>query len=846
MLGAVPWAVAQVDQTGIHMTAQDSTGLVWATAWPPRRGGLYQWQNDRWTLAHVQMPENGWPVGVWSGLNGGVVVAWEGGPPNTTLTWYRGSQYRLLGELAGGLSRIHVFSTPPGNVWITTDRPNIYRAEAGGAIRIVYTFDPSQFYTARHMPGRPGIYSPLEVTTDGQGRAWFWSNKPREFINTLAMQGFVIYDGRSFAYHRSITGLPPLPVSFLGPVDSEHFWAAMLGGGIYTIDTRTLTAKRIEEPEPDAFSRVTKIFRAGPDIYVVTDPRTPYTVETTEHRFTSALWRYRKGKWEKVLPGIDDISGFVRALSRPWLATKAGLWLGPNAAGLWFIPRHGRAPRLIDWQQGFPLGTVNALYRIGPADSNRFLAVDLADSRTVELTPKSLLAPARPEASIQVINPFTAIQPDQQQRMWGILTMSGRDLDEWDGTTWIRHPLPGNISPAWLSGLDADSQGHIWLFPGCRGGPIGIYDPRQDAWANFSSYQAALEAQHGVEIKFINSADDRMKPIYGPQGQIAYTGACQGINYFDGQDWRLWNRRDVPGDPRYFFDGPAFFDSGGHLAVNIHHETWEITPGTGWRLIPYQPGNGHVVRWFVPNPPGKPPSGCAFIQSASLANDRLGRTWWTWDGNVYVGVPGMCSALFSASEPQPFIDGRLLRRVLVDSHGNVFFETLIANHRVGEYVIYSPPGPPPSASLRVARLSPDSVRLNFAATTPEKVLYTWRIDGGPWSVPQPQDSAILTALPGGEHRIQADAIDSRLRMDPVPASATVTINVNPQEQVAALIAQLAKAMSDDEREADVEAIERQPAAIALPALRAARANATGAEAWWIDAAIQSITQKPNP
>ncbi|MGH9436027.1 MAG: hypothetical protein ACRD06_08520, partial [Terriglobia bacterium] len=653
-------------------------------------------------------------------------------------------------------------------------------------------FSPGQFFAYRHVPGGYTADRPLEATTDGRGRTWFWSTAAGAFINAAIVQGFLIYDGHTFAYHRSIEGLPHRPLSCLGRADGKHLWAATLGGGMYSINTESMAAERIREPEPDAFARVTKIFRSGTDIYVVDDLRTGPAEETLAHRLTSVLWRYRKGQWKEILTGIDDLAEPADTLNRPWLASKAGMWLGANASGLWFIPSGGQPPRLIDWRQGFPLDSVNALYRLGPRESakrSQLLAVELKPGRAAGVTPASLLAPVK-RSNVEVINPYTSIQPDQQHRLWGILSLNGHALSEWDGEKWMAHPLPGNISPAWLSGLDADQQGRVWLFPDCRQGPISIFNARHESWANYPSYQAALEAQNGAHVRFVNAADDRMKPIYGPGRQIAFMGACRGINYFNGQTWRLWNRRDVPGDPGYFFDGPAFFDSNGRLAVNIHHETLETTPDTGWHLIPYQPGTGERVQWFVPNPPGKTPEGCTFNRSTSLSRDRLGRSWWTWDGNVYAGVAGLCREWFTPGEPQPFIDGRLLRRVLVDSRGSVFFETLIANHRVGEYVIYSPHELLPRASLHVTQLSPDSVRLNFTSSLPGKVMYSWRVDGGSWSAPQSERSTVLHQLPGGEHRIEAEAVDSRLLIGPVPVSTTVDINVNPQQQMAGLLAKL--------------------------------------------------------
>jgi hypothetical protein len=95
-------------------------------------------------------------------------------------------------------------------------------------------------------------------------------------------------------------------------------------------------------------------------------------------------------------------------------------------------------------------------------------------------------------------------------------------------------------------------------------------------------------------------------------------------------------------------------------------------------------------------------------------------------------------------------------------------------------------------------------------------------------------------LANGKHRIEAAALDERLQIDPTPAAAEVSIQIDSQRQVAALIEQL-KNPDYSQRDAAVAALIRQPA-LALPLLQSAREQAGPDQRWWIDAAIQQIRE----
>ncbi len=857
--------IPQVDTTPITSVAQDSAGTIWATGQlPGSPPDLFRWQGDHWVdqPARPSIPGE-LAQGVWPGPRGGLIVAWNSpGEESTVFTWQRGDEVKILGSIKAvttqtgpGTSSTRFFESPEvittssGEILITGDSPDIYTAEPGGSIRLAYTIQPGQYRPHRQFLNLRSPYLPLRAIQDAQGRTWIWSGLPaRVEVSGIVLRGFLLFDGKGFDYHAQIPGLPSGQVTCLGRWDKNHLAVGTLNAGLYTIDTSTLTAQRMTDSEPGAFRFVQQAFYQGANHYVIASTFGLPQAESPESGPFNILWRFRDKRWEKLVTGLDEVNDFSYQPDRPRLQTSEGLWLGGWARGLWFIPSADREhvsagqvgkPLQINWKQRFPLDTARRLFGL---KNGSILAVDFSPGRTVEARPISLLAGSPPVGNVKVINPFTMMEPDQRLRFWSILKASSRALDEWNGEKWTAHPLPGNINPAWLSGLDADSEGRVWLFPDCRMGPMAIFDPHQDKWADYPSYQVALATHGSRPVRFLHPDDDRMKPIYGPRSQIVYNGACQGINYFDGTDWHVWNRREVPGDPGYFFDGPAFFDAAGHVAVNIHQKTREWRREQGWQLIPYVPHNGQIVNFFVSAPPGNPPSGCSSTQSSSLARDPLGRFWWTWDGSLYEGIPGRCLKPLSASQPQPFIDSRLLRRVLTDWRGNVFLETISANGRIGEYVILFAPGPIPHTTIHLTKLSPESVSAEFQSSISSGAVFTWRLDGGDWSAPVRQRRVILRSLAGGEHSLEAASIDSLLQMDAVPASVSFDIAVKPQDQIPALIARLEHAQSDDERKAAIEALARQPASTVLPALKAARAHASGDELWWIDAAIQEVIQ----
>lgn len=705
--------VLAADTTSISAVAQADDGTVWA-AGGGRSGQLYRWQRGGWSNVPSPIPvstasplkleylrANGLipqPEGVWPGPNGGVLVDWlDPTTQESELYWQRGNQAKLLAAAASVRPGAHldieiVASAASRTVVITRDQQRwqngipvsgqpagIFGVSKDGRLERIYTFAPDQYLPYRIPTYLPPFFQPIQITRDAEGRVWIWCGwLYRGEASDLALEGFVVTDGKTVQYERRIQGLPNAHLVSLDAWDSSHLAAATFGGGLYTIDTATFEAQPVAEPRSGAFRFVKKVFRTGNDRYVLTFD--PDVVAGATFGAMGAVWRLRDGHWKQVLQDQSDISNIG-------VATSGGLWLATSDfRGLWFIPVHGSARRETSLQ-GLSINDVKQLFQLPGGDILATGAGHFAQTRAVEFNPEALLKKqATASAGFTVIYPRTRLQPDRQRNFWGILQPGA--LSEWNGSQWIAHPFPPMINPSRIVALDIDARGRVWLFPNCRLGPMGIFNPAEDRWTTYQGYRDAL-ARSTQPVHFLHPEDDRMRPIYGPNSQIVFVGMCWGVNYFDGSSWHLWNQRQLPGP--LDLERPPFFDASGHMAFdpapNVRRlesrvprpgwnkpTTWEWTADSLWHIVPYEPGETvRLPNPFAALPP--PPGGCATMSPSSLVQDSTGRTWWVADGALYKGITGQCQIVLPASASQPFIDGRQLVRVLLDARGNAFLET---------------------------------------------------------------------------------------------------------------------------------------------------------------------------
>lgn len=676
-------SVPMTDTTYVTTLVQESNGTVWGTGSAPS-SRLYRWEDGGWSK--VQCPiriVTTWPgekryleanhdvpqvMGLWPGPDGGALALWLNPLTNKSeLVWQRGTKTKILLPLpkdagsSGSMDILAAVSTAKGIVLITDDG-GVFRLNASRELQRIYTLSPDQYL------GYSGIslnFLPLHITRDGQGKVWIWCGWSRAGgPQGAALQGFLITNGKTVEYHRRIPGIPESHLVNVSVWDSHHLAAAVFGQGLYTINTTTLKAQPVPQPQPGAFRFVRKVFSAGNARYVLTfGPEKLRDDPPFERSFlTGGLWRLYDGKWKKVLANLGNTSG-------AGLATQKGFWLGGSQSrGLWFVPLNGPA-RKIGWKQGLSIANVSKLFKLPDGDVmayGRFYR-----PHAIEFSPALMSAHQPGSARYSLLHTLTNVEPGLHHNLWVLLP--NRVLGEWNGSRWISHPLPALIEPGRITGIDADTRGRVWLFPNCRLGPMGFFNPAADRWSVYHSYRIALE-QRAHPVRFLHPADDPERPIFGPNSQIVFVGACRGINYFDGSVWRLFRGRNLLENRNI----PPFFDATGHLALDIPDTTWQWTPRTSWQQTTEKPPAHYIPLPLSTNPTAKPPpppEGCQSPYPFSLVKDSRGRSWWVADDALYEGVPGHCRMVLSGSARQPFIDGRRLVAVKIGPQGSAFLET---------------------------------------------------------------------------------------------------------------------------------------------------------------------------
>jgi hypothetical protein len=150
-------------------------------------------------------------------------------------------------------------------------------------------------------------------------------------------------------------------------------------------------------------------------------------------------------------------------------------------------------------------------------------------------------------------------------------------------------------------------------------------------------------------------------------------GYCNGVSYFNGRRWSIWNVGQFPGPAQGIPQAPPYYDVSGRPAVNMGINQSFAWDGASWRSIPYRPRAPAPVQ--EPAPPAPAPADCPTLYPTSFATDALGRQWWTAAGNLYEASGGRCTIVLAADQPQPFIDGRKLGHALADAAGNIFLQT---------------------------------------------------------------------------------------------------------------------------------------------------------------------------
>lgn len=683
-----PALVSDLDTTSVGSSLQDATGTLWAR--PQTWGALLRWHQGRWTPQAVPGGEPASYASIpqmWA-AHGGVEAFWRIAGTRGVITWQRGGKRTTIAQFAtpnavreivplatgGPLVEVDRGGSPQTGNWMPGQGPALDAIATDGSLHPVYHFGPQQLTPALPLPLGQGPYlRNLRATNDAAGDTWIWMPGPFAYRGGSYagehFRGFLVASRGHFDYHASIPGLPAGPLTLLAPWDRVHLLAEISGVGPFLISVQTLTADALPAAETGDIRNVRGVFSVGNAHFVIVG--TAATVVTISGRRRSRadqLWRLRNGRWAELVAGLDP-NPALGPIYAPHLvahaATVAGLWIS-GGDGLWLIPRSGASPRFFNWRQGLKLGEVDFLLR---QDRGHLLAVAVPGAQHVSapIAVASLLAAKRVPIGVRVLAPGETLVAGTRQHLFG---RNGAVLQEWTGQSWLQHPLPpGRYSHA-QNNVAIDTTGLVWLLPGCYMAPTVIYQPETGRWRRLGNYLFTLS--HLKRKVMFRKSRFRMEPIYGPRGQIALWGACDGVSYFDGARWRVWPVRLLPGHAVPM--AAPYFNLAGRLVVaDTPAQAWEWT-GQRWQAT-----QSTVQRATIPQdvPASRVPSlmTCQTTSPDSQTVDSLGRVWWTSGGSLYEANAGQCRLVLPRREAQPFAGGRRLLYAEIGAGGAVFLAT---------------------------------------------------------------------------------------------------------------------------------------------------------------------------
>ncbi|BCM93297.1 hypothetical protein IAD21_05188 [Abditibacteriota bacterium] len=838
-----------VDQTSVSPPIKDATGELWAVEYS-RYGALFKWDGKTWRRQSFKPAEGASLDAFTRGSDGSVLCLWnfnsfEKPVKDLLLSRHQGSNNRVLARWKANVNGdVRVFPLKHAT-WVTGNGTQIYRVQNGSA-RCVYTIARREMYSG--YPHTEDDYNnALRAVEDNRGHTYFWTNELDRGYRNLSLRGVLKYDGHRWIPHSHITGIPDKPYTAFVVRTPHTFWLAVGEMGLFELDTLTWTGKRLADPMPYAFEGVQKIEQVGGVWYVVSDaPEVRYPRGDYSQR-QSDLWRWQdsptsshssdRGHFERILHGLDYGGYFSTRADRPLLATSTGLWIGAISGGAWWMPFDKKHPPVhLDWRRGLLQSDIVGLTR---QNDGHVMAsswgITVPDLRAyLNVTPTKTAC----------FTAYGSIIEDVRHHLWRVPDLKERNICEWDGHFWRPYAVPTSYRLSSLFYLSADTRGRIWLLPDDTSETVALLQPTTGTWQFFPSFSQALQRQlHDLGAK--ESADlhigsgNYFVTSFAAGNRMAFRAPNEKVFFFDGRQWRNWTLNAITGQKRLTaqsWDERPYFTPSGTLSVNIIGKTWYWLPPRGWK-------SGFDREFPVqPTPIPTPPPGSNISNPNSTVRDSSGAIWMTKDRQLYKAAWGLCEPQLAPHERHPLRDGRGLGAVLLDPRGT----PLLTTSDEDNYEYIWAPQSFPDTRVQVEHSTGDTFRLRFTAL-PEnqpKHWFRWRLDNGQWSAPQKVPTLSLDFVPAGTHRFEVATINSRLELDPSPATTTLQVAIASQEQLSKLLSML-DSPDYARREKAVNAFAKQPER-ALPFLRAARRNANTDLRWWIEAAIQEIERQTTP
>ena len=846
---STPLAFKQPDK--LDGAIMDGNGILWAYS-RQFANHLFRFNGTNWSdqAAPFLRDPQAKPQRLARMKDGSVACLWRLDEKKMGISIHTASTASIMGIATGDVPRNDGVIDAPiadskGRLWITGQFPNIYRVDDKNGWKTLLQITTEQLTNPEKLPDECSRIHAIEA---GDGTLWAWSEQ--QYVRRANLKGvFLIKDDKAELHRefQTTSGQKIDAQSILSVInaDKQHLWVSVKFDGIYKVDVSTLSFERLADPEGQQLRIVQELHQVNDDLYAV--------VWVMDH---AVLWRLRDHAWKQILPNMEA--------QHPWgcefVPVPQGVVMHTTREAPWFIPNEGE-PVQLTWKYGFPLSGCRSMTCF---PNGSLLAIGF--NGDVFCGPFQF--PPKEKGSSRVIEiRSNKSQPwllDSEGTPWTISIDTPNILSRWSAGAWLSVPMPSPVdeSTRRARNILSDEQGRIWVLPPqsspqAESLPVQIYGIHSNKWESFPSLQDAF-----LKIKpsprFLGNGQYIFGPEYSPDHRrIAFrketrtyqvdkiwrSESFKNFWYYDGSLWRDINVYDVIGTKDEHVQlGPPWFNKEGMLSVTVRDgnspTTWRLDAHDTWKKGVFESHFPDDIWSEKPNPTpsDRPPTpdGCVTDSPESIVQDNHGIYWLVWQGVLYKAVTGRCIQVLGPDDTLPLKAHTYLHKVFIDRDGNAFIRA--SSGHMMAFIVKSI-SKPPSTHLEINKPEGDSVQARFLESSKQDVEFRWQLDEQGWKTTK-ESLLNLSGLPNGKHTLKVSATDAELQSDAAPATATFTIHVNPERQMAQLI----KKLSDpdyDRRKGAIESLALQPV-LSKHSLLKARQNANDDLKWWIDAALQRM------
>jgi signal transduction histidine kinase/ligand-binding sensor domain-containing protein len=455
----------------------------------------------------------------------------------------------------------------------------------------------------------------------------------------------------------------------------------------------------------------------------------------------------------------STVPNSVANIMRAWRSNDGTFWeVGPN--GLVHLHKHG--PEWI-WEDEL----LAAQYYDAAVDANG--AFWVATSEGLYRHAPLIWQPAG--ATDVGVAGSSAICAGSQRRLW---CLTSSELNVFDGASWSRIALPETLRTSTNATDVLAELANQTLLVGSRS-RVFKFDPKQNLFTELHHHSAARLKMLGVvkdgnacfQVGAKNDNSIHLELYDGQQfREFANVPAEVGIGTeaqlaFVAQNGTLWVCADK---------GVAFYNDGRWQTTSTSADAFEeITAmvDVGQNKI-WAAAHDRVLQY---NGKDWSPVQAGFDRVNGLLKARDGSVWIASNNGVHRTAKGD----WVGNGVEEGLSSLAVRQVVEDGQGHIWAATARGLN------LYHPEADNDAPEASIPPIAAESistegnVNLEFTArdrwkqTSPDRLLYSYRLDEQDWTPMQPVRTVRFNDLSGGKHFFQVRAMDRNWNVDPKPA-----------------------------------------------------------------------------